>query len=169
MEVIIKPAKPEDAPAIARVNIASWQSTYRGLIAMRFDEYLKKWNNIISRGEENFCFVAENESGEVIGYACGGENTHAKFSFRGELFAIYLLREYQGQRIGKKLFMRSIEEFKKRNIPSFLLFVLSSNTHSRKFYESFKPDFTADEMITIDNGQYCDLCYGWSSLSILSP
>jgi ribosomal protein S18 acetylase RimI-like enzyme len=176
MGIIIRQAKPNDAPAIAIVNIASWHSTYRGLVAdevldgMEFEQYRAKWENILAHQEKGngFCFAAENESGEMIGYSCGGKNRHDKFTFDGELFAIYLLREYQGKGIGKKLFLTSIEEFRKQNISSFLLFVLSSNTGSRKFYESFKPDFTANEMITIDNGQYCDICYGWSDIGLIN-
>src|SRR5579864_4294968 len=169
MEIIIRPAMPEDAPYLASVNIASWQSTYRGLIAdevldeMKFEQYLAKWENTLASQEKGngFCFAAENESGKMMGYSLCGKNSHPELPFDGELYAIYLLKEYQGKGIGKKLFLRSIEEFKNTGVQSFLLFVLSSNTGSRKFYESFKPDFTADETIMIGNGAYCDVCYGW--------
>ncbi len=173
MNISIRNARIEDAPAIARINIESWRSTYRGRIAeetldgMKFEDYLNKWNviltTLVQRG--SFCFVAENDKGEPVGYAFCGPNTHEKFSFDGELYAIYLLKEYQGQGIGRKLFVKSIEEFGRRSIFSMLLFVLSSNTGSRKFYESFKPDFSAEETIMIDNGQYCDFCYGWSDIT----
>jgi ribosomal protein S18 acetylase RimI-like enzyme len=173
MDINIRAASTEDAPEIAKVNIQSWRSTYRGLIAdetlddMKSEKYLEKWNNTFRTMEANgnFCFVAENEVKEVVGYSLCGKNSHTKFNFEGELFAIYLLREYQKQGIGKKLFIRSIEEFKKLGVTSFTLFVLSSNGASRKFYESFHPDFTANETITIDNGQYCDICYGWSNIA----
>jgi ribosomal protein S18 acetylase RimI-like enzyme len=179
MEITIRTATPEDAHACARVNIASWHSTYRGQIAdevldsMKIEDYLKKWNRILSGiaggtpalQSVNFCFVAENETGEIVGYCSGGKNSHDTFSFEGELYAIYLLKEYQGKGIGKKLFLRTLEEFKLRKISSFLLFVLSSNTNTRAFYESFNPDFTANETITIDNGQYCDICYGWTKIA----
>ncbi len=174
MNITIRPAKTEDAFAMAKVNIESWLTTYRGQVAdeildnMKFEDYLAKWERSLSKidDEYNFCFVAENESGEVVGYSRCGKSRHEKFPFDAELYAIYLLKEYQGQGIGKKLFLESIDEFKKRNISSFLLFVLSTNTGSRKFYESFNPDFTANETITIDNGQYCDICYGWSDVQL---
>ena len=173
MDINIRAARAGDEQEIAKVNIESWRSTYRGLIAdtilddMKLEKYLEKWNNTFRTMEANgsFCFVAENEVKEVIGYSLCGKNSHVKFHFEAELFAIYLLKEYQGQGIGKKLFIKSLEEFKKRSIHSFLLFVLSSNEGSRKFYESFKPDFTVDETIIIDNGQYCDICYGWSNIA----
>jgi ribosomal protein S18 acetylase RimI-like enzyme len=166
-------ARIGDAPAIAGINIASWRSTYRGLIAdatldtMKPENYLEKWDTILTTlGEKgSFCLVAENDRDGIVGYALCGKNSHEKFGFDAELYAIYLLKEYQGKGIGKKLFIRSIEESKRRGFTSVLLFVLSSNTGSRKFYESFNPDFTADETITIDNGQYCDICYGWSDIA----
>ena len=172
MDINIREAKVGDASEIAKVNIDSWRSTYLGLIAnaildeMNLDNYVSKWNNILTTLEanENFCFVAENELKEVVGYSLCGKNSHTKFYFEAELYAIYLLKKYQGRGIGKKLFMKSIKEFKNQNINSFLLFVLSSNLGARNFYESFKPDFTVNETITIDNGQYCDICYGWSNI-----
>ena len=173
MNINIRQARAEDAPGIARVNIESWHSTYRGLIAdatldgMKPDKYLIKWNDIFRTMEtnENFCFVAENEINEVIGYSLSGKNRHINFNYEAELYAIYLLKEYQGHGIGKKLFIKSLEEFMKLGIRSFIVFVLSSNLNSRKFYESFQPDHTANETITIDNGQYCDICYGWSDIA----
>ena len=150
----------------------SWLSTYRGLIndlvldSMEPAKYLNKWNNILSSTEagNGFGLVAENESGNMLGYAFGGKNTHDNFEYDGELYAIYLLKDSQGFGIGKSLFLHSIKVFKKNGFQSILLFVLSSNIIARKFYESFGPDFTANETITIDNGQYCDVCYGWSSI-----
>ena len=73
MNITIRNATPEDAPAIAKVNIESWRSTYRGLIAdsmldeMKPEQYINKWNNRFATMEanENFCFVAENENHEV--------------------------------------------------------------------------------------------------------
>ncbi len=175
MDISIREARSEDAETIAKINIASWRTTYRGLIedatldAMNSEEYLKKWNNIFNTlgANENFCFVAENTSGDVVGYSLCGKNRNAKFDFNGEIFAIYLLKEFQGQGIGKKLFLQSVHEFKKRDIASFLLFVLSSNSPSRKFYESFNPDFTTEETITIDKRQYYDFCYRWSDIEAI--
>ncbi len=173
MNITIRRAVAEDIPMLAHINIASWHSTYRGLVAdetldsMKSEEYLKKWEHIIAMQEkgDRSAFVAEDENGTVIGYANCGKSRHGKFPFEGELYAIYLLKEAQGKGVGKKLFYRAVEDMKERGIASFLLFVLSSNTASRKFYESFLPDFTAQETITIDNGQYCDFCYGWSDIS----
>ncbi len=173
MDIIIRSATISDVSAIAKVNIESWRSTYRGLVTdsildnMKLDTYLEKWHHILTSAEEkdSFCFVVENDEDIIVGYALSGKNSHLKFDFNAELYAIYLLKEYQKQGIGKKLFRKSLEEFKKRSLQSFLLFVLSSNLGAREFYESFKPDFTANESITIDNAQYCDVCYGWSNIA----
>src|SRR5262249_11775249 len=101
----------------------------------------------------------------IAGYALCGPNSHTQLPFEGELFAIYLLKEFQGKGLGRQLFIRCLEEFHAKKIPSFLLFVLSSNTGSRKFYEFFKPDYTGHQTVIIDNGQYCDVCYGWNDVT----
>jgi ribosomal protein S18 acetylase RimI-like enzyme len=170
MDITIREAVPADAPAIAKVNIESWRSTYRGKIAdsfldeMKFENYEKKWNNILSHTNENICFVAVNDYGDIVGYSVAGKYIEGKFPFEAELHAIYLLKEYQGRGIGKRLFLRAVETWSQKGSGSLVLFVLSTNASSIQFYESFKPDFIARDPVTIGKDQYTHICYGWTDI-----
>jgi Acetyltransferase (GNAT) family. len=48
-------------------------------------------------------YVAENKSGKIVGFAAGGRERMGKYMYQGELFAIYILEEYQRQGIGRQL------------------------------------------------------------------
>ena len=41
---------------------------------------------------------------EIIGFANGGPNRHSEYLYAGELYAIYILEEFQRRGMGKMLF-----------------------------------------------------------------
>lgn len=87
-----------------------------------------------------------------------------------ELYAIYLLAEYQGLGIGKRLLSETVQEMKKQGVRSFILFVLEGNEKAEKFYRSFSPDFECEKTILFDDISYNEKGYGWSHLEgILHP
>ncbi len=170
--MLIRHATLADAERMGLINAASWRTTYTGLIderafdVMTHEAMVAKWTRIITHYATNssFIFVAEIE-GEVVGYISCGPNTHADQSqFEWELFAVYLLKEHQGKGIGKALFLEAIIEMKRLHIKSLVLYVLSSNAPSRKFYESFKPDCTGSAKVVIDEIEYDDTYYCWSDI-----
>jgi ribosomal protein S18 acetylase RimI-like enzyme len=171
--MLIRHATLADAERMGFINATSWRTTYTGLInerafdAMTHEAMVAKWTRIITHYATNssFVFVAEID-GEVVGYVSCGPNRHPEQSqFEWELLALYLLKEHQGKGIGKALFCKAINEMKELGVRSMILYVLSSNTPSRKFYESFKPDFTDTAKVIIDEIEYDDTYYGWSDIS----
>ncbi|HET9136793.1 MAG TPA: GNAT family N-acetyltransferase, partial [Candidatus Kapabacteria bacterium] len=111
-EFIIRPAVISDAEAMARINIDSWRETYSGLIAqetldaMADEEYIAKWQRILSPENDlnGFRFVAEIGS-TMVGYVGAGVSRNETLGYDGELYALYLLKEYHGKGIGKALFL----------------------------------------------------------------
>lgn len=51
-------------------------------------------------------FVAEDMAGNIVGFSNGGRRRNNEFEHDGELFAIYLLKDYQRIGLGKKLLIR---------------------------------------------------------------
>lgn len=81
-EVRIRPATLADAASIAQVQVASWRTTYRGLIGdealdrLNVGERTERWGEILAR-DGAAAFVAEEErDGEqtVVGFVDGGPN-----------------------------------------------------------------------------------------------
>ncbi|WP_396126184.1 GNAT family N-acetyltransferase [Anaerobacillus sp. CMMVII] len=80
--------------------------------------------------------MAENSEGEIVGFSSGGKERSGKYNgYNGELYAIYVLKEYQGQGYGKALVKPIIDEISGMGLNSMLVLVLEDNT-SRLFYEA---------------------------------
>lgn len=118
----IRAADPEDAPAIARVHVDSWRTTYRGLLPdhvlanLSLEERQASWQQRIDAPAlgrcSGFVFVAEDVTGRVVGFASGGPERENDSDFEGELYAIYLLKEHQGRGLGRRLTKHVVERLR---------------------------------------------------------
>src|SRR5256885_15279552 len=110
---VVRPAEGDDAAAIARVHVATWRTTYRGLLPGDFldslDEagYEERWRRTIA-DQVSGVYVAE-DGREVVAFASGGRERAGEDGFAGELYAIYVMRESQGRGHGRALVRRSEE------------------------------------------------------------
>ncbi|MBL8587151.1 MAG: GNAT family N-acetyltransferase [Methylobacteriaceae bacterium] len=70
--MIIRPARPADAPAAAAVHCASWREAYRdvlpaALLAALTEEFrARQWRDWLAAGRDGL-FVAEDADGAIIG------------------------------------------------------------------------------------------------------
>ena len=175
--MIVRQARVEDAADIAKVRIDSWRSTYKGIVP---DEFLanlsyeaneKRWQTILSDASSTggICYVAEEASGQVVGFISGGpERDQDEPDYSGELYAIYILKEYEGQGIGRRLTEALVEKLLEAGMASMLVWVLAENPACR-FYEALGGQYvkTAKEEI---GGKLLDLIgYGWSDIKTLLP
>jgi len=95
--MLIREATHNDVPAIAKVHVDTWRTTYRGivpdehLVNLSYERRANGWYRILSLAPEdgNFTFVAEDESGEIVGFANGGVERTGDPIYQGELTAIY--------------------------------------------------------------------------------
>jgi GNAT superfamily N-acetyltransferase len=169
----IRKAVLADAPALARVRVDSWRTTYRGLIP---DAYLDElsyaqaesnWvSNLQSGGRQGHTLVAEAEKG-VVGFALGGIERDGRPGFAGEIYALYLLKAYQGQGIGRKLVYGIASWLVDQDMPSMLIWVLDQNP-ARKFYEALGGHVVASKGLTILDAKLKEIGYGWEDIRPLA-
>lgn len=108
-----------------------------------------------------FCFVVQDENGNLVGFAKGQQYDHSEFpEFSGELNKIYLLRKNQKLGLGRQLICKAANEFAKRGVSSMLLFG-DSNNPSNGFYEKM-----GGEKLFAKNGEFHG-GYGWKDLKKL--
>ncbi|MEK3822374.1 GNAT family N-acetyltransferase [Cytobacillus sp. FSL W8-0315] len=167
----IRKAVLNDAKGIAKVHVDSWRTTYKNIIS---DEFLNKlsyqkreelWINNIPKGN---VFVAENDNGEIVGFSSGGIERSGKYKeYQGELSSIYILKEFQGQGIGKALTNPVIKELEKLGINSMLVFVLEEND-SRLFYETIGGKIIDKIEVEIAGKKLKELVYGWDNIRTLN-
>ena len=109
----IRPARADDALAIAAVHDAAWREAYHGIIPGRSLESMINrrgptwWLSAIRRGSR--ILVLEFD-GNVVGYASIGRNRVTAIPYAGEIFELYLAPEYQGLGFGSRLFVAARED-----------------------------------------------------------
>jgi len=141
--VIIREACIDDAVGIAKVHVDSWRTTYAGIVPdeflanMSYDRREEQWFNELNNPTTNrmFTYVAENDLQQVIGFVNGGPERNSDPIYKGELYAIYILKHYQGQGIGYRLTKTLMERLLQAGMNPMLLWVLADNP-ARHFYEA---------------------------------
>jgi GNAT superfamily N-acetyltransferase len=82
-----------------------------------------------------FLHVAETDEGKIVGFVDGGkERSHPEKGI-GEIYAIYLLKEFQMQGIGRKLFEAARQSLIEAGMKSMVVWVLD-NSPNKRFYLS---------------------------------
>jgi ribosomal protein S18 acetylase RimI-like enzyme len=136
---VILPAGPLDAEAMARVHVASWRETYRGLLPdgflTRMSEaaYARRFFRDLSRPDAAITLVAAEPRG-LVGYAQGGPSRRG-VAGEAEIATLYLLREAQGRGLGGELTRRMARALAAQGATSLMISVLRDNLRARGFYE----------------------------------
>ena len=169
-QALIREATPDDARAIATVHVASWRSTYRGLLDdlyldnLSVDDHEARWQRLLAGGNGD-TFVAE-EGGEVVGFASCGRERDQDPIYLGELYAIYLLESHQRRGIGRLLVSVVAERLIELEYRSMLVWVLAANP-ARAFYESLAGTFIRSRQMEIGGENKEEAGYGWLDAAVL--
>lgn len=160
-----------DAKGIAKVHVDSWKTTYANIIpdeylnTLSYEEREQLWKNNISLGN---VYVAENKEGKIVGFSSGGKERSERYkNFNGELYAIYILKKYQGQGLGKLLVKPIIDELKNSEVYSMLVLVLEDND-SRYFYEALGGKKIDVIEVVISGKKLNELVYGWDDIRTIN-
>ncbi|MDJ0679623.1 MAG: GNAT family N-acetyltransferase [Xenococcaceae cyanobacterium MO_167.B52] len=106
--MIIRDAINKDISKIAQVHVDTWRTTYQGILLddilenLSYEKRENSWHQVFENAQKNgnFTYVAEDKLQQIVGFANGGiERTGDPF-YRGELNAIYILKNYQQKGIG---------------------------------------------------------------------
>ena len=139
MSVIIKKMETdEEIRGKARVACQAWHETYPGLISQDYLDtvtvekcekaaYDHPWNTFVAKDGER-----------VVGFVFFGEDKEDRSV--GEIFALYVLKEYYGTGLGRRLMDTALEQLK--DCPVVRLWAVKGNVRAIRFYEKcgFRPD-----------------------------
>ena len=171
----IREVRPEDVAGIARVHVESWRTTYRGIMPQAFLDGLsvesrtRWWEGLFARTDSRRCvLVAEDDDGEMIGFAIGGPESRGGREFTGEVYAVYLLEQHQRRGIGRRLMRAAAERLAALDMPAMLLWVLAENHPSRRFYEAIGGEALRTERIEIGGAELDEVAYGWRDTAALA-
>ena len=127
--------KVEDYIEASALLQKTWQNAYKNILPT--DRLMQLpadyWENRLQRKNRHNLVAIKDE--KIIGIVSWGPNRQANSQMQnGELMSIYVLPEYQGKGIGKKLLLRAEDELKKKWSEA-TLWVLKDNKAAVRFYE----------------------------------
>ena len=135
MEYTITPMTPADTEGKAYVHWKAWQETYAGLVDPGYLEglTLEKCGEIARRWPDNL--LVAKAAGRVVGFAGFGPCMDPDSPNCGEVYSLYVLREFQNRKIGYALMNAAVEKLK--DYRKIVVWVLRGNEKAIRFYERY--------------------------------
>ena len=168
--VMIRPSQKDDVHSMSRVYVQTWWDTYLGVVPFGY-----LYTMSVPRLEQGFLnelqskhvisYVAE-DAGGVIGFVSGGYERHRDHIYSGEIYALYVLKNYQRQGVGTKLVSALAKQLNRFGIYSMLVKVLEHNPY-RRFYEKINGIYLRKHHMPFA-GEVLDVAaYGWIDTGLI--
>jgi GNAT superfamily N-acetyltransferase len=172
-DLLIRPATPMDAPAIAQVRVGSWRTTYKGMIpeaylaGMKVEDSAALWHKVLTAGASTTSvFVAQDATG-IVGFASGNMLAEPKHGLDAELSAVYLVREAQRAGVGRRLVANVAAAQRAFGARGLIVWVIAGNKPARAFYEMLGAELLVEQPFTWDGMDMLEAGYGWRDLDAL--
>ena len=88
----VRPARVDDARAIADVHVASWRTTYKGIFpdtlldGLSVDKREQSWRETLAASEpSSVTLVACDVDGSIVGFISGGVERTGRLGYQGEV------------------------------------------------------------------------------------
>lgn len=143
----LRPANPEDAIAVSRVHVRSWQVAYRTLLP---DDYLNQLRPEDRAEKYDFASldplkprtIVADEEGRIHGFATTAPSRDPDLPDYGELCALYVDPQNWAQGIGMALVSAARANLVGLGFRNAFLWVLAGNARAERFYgiDQWTPD-----------------------------
>ena len=134
----IRRAREADLGGLSKVFDASWREAYRGILpGVALERLISTrdrawWRGALRRGRP----IAVVETGElVVGYAAYGRTRSRSLGTEAEIDELYLLPEYQGVGLGRRLFRAVRNDLADHGLARLGVWSLEDNARASAFYE----------------------------------
>lgn len=140
--MIIRPATPQDAHAVADVRTQSWRATYRGVVPDSFLDTLTpaesedRWRAVAAGEQPGAELLVCEVDSRVVGFACYGAARPPSFDHSGELYATYYRPDAMGKGYGTAMLRAVIAGLRRLGHDDLIVWVMEANTRGRAFYEN---------------------------------
>lgn len=117
------------------VHYKSWHETYTGLVSSEYMEKLtlEKCVEIAYRWTDNI--IVAKDGDKVVGFVSYGAYRDNSLLGHGEVFAIYVLEEYQGKKVGYELMNAALDKL--TDYKKIAVWVLKGNDKAIHFYQKY--------------------------------
>lgn len=174
--MIIRPARPEDANAIAGVRVTSWQATYRGVVpdsyldAMTPAESADRWRAVAAGEVPGTELLVCDVDATIMGFAAYGAARPPDFGYGGELYATYYLPQAMGKGYGTLMVREVVRGLRRLGHADMIVWVMEANARGRAFYESIGAALVSggQQSLEIDGRTLWELAYGLRPLPVFA-
>ncbi len=170
----VRPAQAGDGVAIAHVQVATWRTTYQGIVpadflaAMSVEARAPWWERqVTDHPPEVGTFVACDATGQVVGFAHAGPERDGDPVHTGELYAIYVLEGHQRRGLGRELMRRVALHLRGHSHRAMLVWALAANPY-RRFYEALGGAYLRARPITLGGAVLEEVAYGYDLDALLA-
>jgi GNAT superfamily N-acetyltransferase len=171
--LIIRRAELSDAQAIAKVQVDTWRTTYKGIMsdeflsALSYEKGKTTWQKILSDpSPDRFGYVASDASETVMGFILGGPEREGSREYAGEIYAIYVLEAFQRRAVGRRLTGALVQRLLDAGMLSLLVWVLEKNRF-RAFYEALGGQPLGQKQVSVGGRELVEVAYGWRDVPVL--
>jgi ribosomal protein S18 acetylase RimI-like enzyme len=164
----IRIARPEDARAIARIEVETWRSTYAGmlpdrvLVNMSERRQTASWASFLRHRPEDVA-VATSANGAIQGFGNCGTQRDSTIRFAGEVYTLYVAPDRQSQGLGRSILMSLFQRLVDTGHATALVWVVRANP-ARYFYERLGGQQIMHRPIPVGGQQVEAVAYGWRDL-----
>lgn len=171
--ITIRRARPADAPGIGDVHVASWRSTYAGVLpepmltGLSAPRQAGYYDRVIRGGGGVHVAVASGaEAGDeggtrIVGFVTARRRRGA--IGEGEIETLYVLDDFRERGLGRQLMRASAAHLAARGCNSVFLWVLADNP-ARWFYARLGGKHVADGMAGVGGAQVPQAAYLWDPI-----
>jgi GNAT superfamily N-acetyltransferase len=162
----LRSANITDAAEIARVQTASWQTSYRGILPDAILDTIDVAHRTAMRRElllegSGLHLVAYDVTHrDLVGFCHAGASRRAGPAF-AELYEIYLVDHAKRHGLGRELFNAVTQWCHGNGLPSLIIWVLEANHHARRFYEAVGGRPGARVHSTVRGHPVVEMSYVW--------
>jgi ribosomal protein S18 acetylase RimI-like enzyme len=175
IDIRVRPARPADAPVMAKIHVETWRNDYRGfapddyLAALSISDESRVYLDII-RGAGTAGFIAEDLSGCALGLStCGpfrDEGYLLDGRYSGEIYNLYVLPEGRKAGAGRELVRAAALDLLSRGMSSMMLWTFDKYA-SNTFYPRLGGRVVGRRQAMIGTGRVNDLAFGWEDAAVV--
>lgn len=137
--MLLRPAQPKDALAVARVHVRSWQAAYRTLLPEEYLDQLRPEDraqhyDFATRDPQKPRTIVAEEDGRIHGFATTSPSRDPDVPDHGELCALYVDPAQWGCSIGVALIAAARAHLADAGFRNAVLWLLAGNLRGERFY-----------------------------------
>jgi GNAT superfamily N-acetyltransferase len=166
---LVRPGRLADAPAIARIELETWRTTYAGmlpdrvLLNMSERRQTASWMSFL-RNRPDDVRIAQTARGTITGFGNCGAQRNSALDFAGEIYTLYVTPDEQGKGTGRSILLALFSRLVAMDHGSALVWVVSANP-SRYFYERLGGVQVMRKPIHVGGEPVEAVAYGWRDLA----